>query len=357
MENPDLKYQSLLSDFTNGFYGPAGKEIRQYLSELTKAEMRKPSHIWFFAELPEFKYLDLEFLMKADRLFTKAEKSVQNDVVLSRRVRHARLPVDRSILYLWPGLVQEWVLNGKTADEFPLNHDEYVSRYRKTMQEQIDLRCSPEGNGLDKNAVQNLVNAATTAFEKNQYIPMPFPQEFANLPKDTVFQYPAGSINFHFQAPAKLVKDPDASTGWAVKVEQVPISDKVSSTNDTWDPNIGYRVETGIPAGIDKTKPFDFPMNWGLKNKFSGDQMPNGKPIIAENITASGYHWYKMGSFNIGGNSNVYFFWTRMVRVFFRQSGMHEVWARIKFDGPAFPHGNPSVINSISIDQVVLVKK
>jgi len=355
LENPDQDYQKLLNEFTNGYYGPAGSSVRQYLSELTKAEMRKPSHVWFFAELPEFKYLDSEFLLKADRLFTKAEKSVQNDPVLSRRVRHARLPVDRSILYLWPGLVQEWVLMGKPADTFPLNPDEYMTRYRKTMEEQINLRCTPEGNGLDKSAVQNLVNAATTAFEKNQYIPMPFPQEFSSLPKDRVFQYPAGSVNFHFEAPAKLVKDPDATTGWALKVEQVPISDKVSSTNDTWDPNIGYRVETGIPAGIDKTKPFDFPMNWGVKNKFSGDQIPNGKPIIAENITGPGYHWYKMGSFNIGGNSNIYFFWTRMVRVFFRQSGMHEVWARIKFDGPAFPHGNSSVINSISIDQVVLV--
>jgi hypothetical protein len=34
-----------------------------------------------------------------------------------------------------------------------------------------------------------------------------------------------------------------------------------------------------------------------------------------------------------------------------------EVWARIKFNGPGFPHGKPEEENAISVERVVLVRQ
>jgi hypothetical protein len=34
-----------------------------------------------------------------------------------------------------------------------------------------------------------------------------------------------------------------------------------------------------------------------------------------------------------------------------------DIWARIKFEGPAFPHGQPEDKNAICVERVVLVRK
>jgi len=33
-----------------------------------------------------------------------------------------------------------------------------------------------------------------------------------------------------------------------------------------------------------------------------------------------------------------------------------EIWARIKFEGPGFPHGKPEQKNAIHVERVILIK-
>ena len=78
---------------------------------------------------------------------------------------------------------------------------------------------------------------------------------------------------------------------------------------------------------------------------------------------APGYHWYKLGTLRIMPSTYVYFFWSWIIQfpVDAAVDPDHpdqefEIWARIKFEGPGFPHGKPGETNAISVERVVLVR-
>ena len=69
-----------------------------------------------------------------------------------------------------------------------------------------------------------------------------------------------------------------------------------------------------------------------------------------------------MGEFSIGPSHYVYFFWSWIIQVDIgsawdpaRPDRKYEIWARIKFEGPAFPHGRQDEPNAICVERVVLV--
>jgi len=85
--------------------------------------------------------------------------------------------------------------------------------------------------------------------------------------------------------------------------------------------------------------------------------------IKHEDVSGPGYHWYKLGTFQITPSAYVYFFWSWIIQ--FRVDAVvdpdrpgqeFDVWARVKFEGPGFPHGQPDDANAICVERVVLVK-
>jgi hypothetical protein len=85
--------------------------------------------------------------------------------------------------------------------------------------------------------------------------------------------------------------------------------------------------------------------------------------IRPADVPGPGYHWYKMGPFPIGPSYYVYFFWSWIIQLDVdnvvdpkRPDRKFVVWARIKFEGPAFPHGKPGDKNAICIERVVLTQ-
>ena len=71
-----------------------------------------------------------------------------------------------------------------------------------------------------------------------------------------------------------------------------------------------------------------------------------------------------MGTFTIQPSYYVYFFWSWVIQVDVdcahdpaHPEQRFDVWARIKFEGPGFPHGGADTPNAISIERVVLVKE
>ena len=86
-----------------------------------------------------YTYLDASFVAQAQGIFDRAERRVEGDPVLQRRVRHARLSLDRATLVLWPDLRRE--IAGKAArNGRGVKLETVVDRYRRTWSEQIDLR-------------------------------------------------------------------------------------------------------------------------------------------------------------------------------------------------------------------------
>ena len=99
LEDPHRDERKLLRTFTDGYYGPAGKHIRRYLALRGKAVERRDCSFGFQPTAEEFCYLDLKFVASAQRLFDRAWQRVAARPTLARRVRHARLTLDRAAIH------------------------------------------------------------------------------------------------------------------------------------------------------------------------------------------------------------------------------------------------------------------
>ena len=140
VEDPSRDVDALILDFTDGFYGAAAGTIREYLRERERAARRKPARIRYPVNYTEYRYLTPKFLRRAQALFDRAEKEVDGDPVLLRRLRHARLSLDRATLLRWDEALAAPLRRGQGRGIDP---QRVAERYRRTAAEQIKLRIKP----------------------------------------------------------------------------------------------------------------------------------------------------------------------------------------------------------------------
>lgn len=133
-EDPARNLDSLIRDFTDGFYGPAGETIRRYLSLVERAARRKPPSMRFAMGCEDYGYLDADLLRRSQALFDRAEGQAGDDALLSGRLRRARLSLDRATLRLY---------DPKLAGKRGIDPFVVAQRYRDTAFEQIELRIHP----------------------------------------------------------------------------------------------------------------------------------------------------------------------------------------------------------------------
>ena len=125
LEDPFADYGKLAQTFTDGFYGPGGKYVRQYLTDLEKEAVARKTHCNWNSTPLSLTYLNLGFINHAQQLFDQAEKAVGKDATLLRRVRHARLPLDRASLIVHTRLTSDWLALGKPAGEAPPDRERH----------------------------------------------------------------------------------------------------------------------------------------------------------------------------------------------------------------------------------------
>ncbi|HOW72932.1 MAG TPA: DUF4838 domain-containing protein [Phycisphaerae bacterium] len=332
LEDPHRDYGELVRVFTDGFYGPAGGHVREYLSRLEAAANAKPCHLGMGGTPRAAQYLDLVFVQDAMSILDRAQAAVRDDPMLVRRVRHARLPLDRATLVLFPRLAQAWMAAGGTGDRFPLNRDAIAQRCRATWFEQIEFRLPESQRAAERKAANDEVAALTVrpAF-------VPFPERFRGFPAGTVFDFTADASRNHMDI-AKVVPDAAAESG---------ITTRLELREGDPETNIGrYRL----------------PMPWGLYDPTKKKGVGSAS-VKAEDVAGPGYQWYKMGTFTVTPSCYVYFFWSWIIQIDVDNAvdaanpdRPFEIWARIKFEGPGFPHGKPEDKNAISVERVILVK-
>ena len=339
MEDPYRDYNALLKDFTDGFYGPAGPAIREYLTALQQAQEKAHSFIGMGGAPLNYKHLDVPFLAKAEGIFDRAEKSVATDPVLLRRVRHARLSLDRATVVLYKNLARSDAADvvgrglvprpspqaGYKPPPYTLDRDAIAAREKDTWFTQIDLRVPPGSRAAQKAEAEKEI-AGLLAVRMS----VPLPEQFRNVPKDSVTDY-----------------TPEDFRNWADQAKTVPDTATEVGATDRFE----------IPdAELDKYK---LPMPWGLydvpRKIFVG-----GASIKPEDIPDAGYHWFKLPPFSVGDGHYVYFFWSWNIQCDIAPKGAptdkFDIWAHIKFEGPAFPHGEAGQKNAISVERIVVVK-
>ena len=334
LEDPYQDDQRLLRDFTDGFYGAAGSVVREYLALLGNACDAKGSHISMGTSATGFGYLDAGSVTAAQSLFDEAERRVAADPVRLRRVRHARLSLDRATIVSFKRLVGTWRAQGERPDTFPLDRDAVAARCRSTWDEQIDLRIPESGRSAEK-------RKATEELAKYTSLPVfvPLPEKFRAIPATSVYDFTADQTR-NWRDIVKVVKDSEATAG---------ITNRLQFPTET--------VRDKHP--VEKYK---LPMPWGLYAPATTTFVTSSK-IESSDVPGPGYHWYRMGPHKIGRSYYLYFFWSWIIQLDIdsvvnpgEPDAEFDIWARIKFEGPAFPHGRAEDKNAICVERVVLVK-
>jgi len=90
--NPDCDVEEVIMDFTDGYYGAAGKFIREYLDYEHTVLRRDGIHQNCFPRPNSPMYTD-DFVRESRKIFAKAKEAVQNDEELLHRVETAEMPL------------------------------------------------------------------------------------------------------------------------------------------------------------------------------------------------------------------------------------------------------------------------
>ncbi|MDP4189910.1 MAG: DUF4838 domain-containing protein [Bacteroidota bacterium] len=98
--NPKLNVDSLMNDFLTGYYGKAGKYIKQYITLMKDELLKSKANLWIYANPVESmqNYLRPELMEKYNGLFDKAERAVSTQAEFLSRVKAARLPIKYAML-------------------------------------------------------------------------------------------------------------------------------------------------------------------------------------------------------------------------------------------------------------------
>lgn len=99
--NPDLNFDNLLTEFTNGYYKEAGVYVKKYVDLIHKKIAEDDDFFLFLYGDPSeafSSYLNMDLLKEYSALFDEAEKAVAIQSNVLERVRTARLGIDYAVL-------------------------------------------------------------------------------------------------------------------------------------------------------------------------------------------------------------------------------------------------------------------
>ena len=317
MEDPQRDFAATRVTFLRGYYGAAAPHIGEYLTLLEEGARHTRAHVDWQSPPEAATYLTPEFFRQAEALFNRAEQAVSSDPVKSRRVRHARLALDRTLVYLHARLP---ATDAGLAREVPAA----AERYRRAWQEQVDLRFPPA-----QREARRFEADADSDLWRRQSVAIPLPKRFA-APDLHARDLPGpGSLQAYY---LQTVKDPLAEAGFASCWR---LSD--SDVN---------RYKLPFPCGV-----YDY-----------STKAHTPIEITVAQVSGPGYRWYRLATTALGPQTVAWFTWNWGMQVGLstayrpdQPNRKFEVWASIRFSGPALLPGAAAEPNAVYIERVTLV--
>jgi hypothetical protein len=161
IDDPDRHVAALVQEFTNGYFQQAAPALRRYIAALEAQLAASPAPLRFKRGREDYAWLDAPFLFEAHRLFDKAEKKVVRDPLLLRRVRWARLSLDRATLWRWKLLFGPTHEARGVTDKQALDWETVTQRYRETWYTQIGLKLPAEERAEARSEVDHEIGRLT----------------------------------------------------------------------------------------------------------------------------------------------------------------------------------------------------
>ena len=337
LEDPYQDLDKLVDTFTLFTYGPAAPMVKEYLAALDAAAKAKPSYITGWTSPENYRYLDLDFLTRAEAIFDRAEAAVADrGDGLSDQVRLARLPVDRAVAIKWASLCREHAVGGGTLQTMPLDlRGTILPRIRETVARVATVRL-PEARQAA--TIAKLTDGLDAVAAVNPFAPLP--AQFADIPRERLTDLGPDAFR-RWKNVCKLVPDPDSDTGMIARLDLAAADVEQAER---------YRMlpDAAMPLGVYDTK-----AKKGVKTA----------SIAVADVPGPGYQWYTIKDVPLTPGCYCYLWWSWIIQVDLdsalgeAEAATCDVHVQIKLTGPWFPHGSADEPNRIDVQRVIVVRQ
>lgn len=262
--DPQTNIPGAVAEYCDGYFGPAGKYLKQYIDLMHEVSVRSRAAIWEKTNVDSAMFT-LDFITKADALFAQAESAAANDPAYLRHVRQARMCVDYVIL------VRRKEYADAAAREkagFVLDYENRKARFNKTIEDEKVTQF--------RQAKTIVTGELATMIDMERKDSTP-PEIARNLqPADWVEINDIG-FNRYFDKIV-ITSDPLASDGGTVKMPGdingpfIQLKHHKLPEEGLWDIYADVRVEAEDGAGPDEVAFFignNPPQTGGMGIKFS----------------------------------------------------------------------------------------
>ena len=313
----DRDPEALIALFMDKHYGPAARPMTKFLNALHEAIRTEKASLFYVVNPARPNTLNKEFLAQAHQWLTEARDLTEPGSDYRKRVEKEMI-TPLAVMLLNP----QFQIPGRDA---------MLALYRELRNSRIERYYPPDVQAkLKERLAQDLLD-----FE---IVDIPTPPEFAQVPEKDLrkFAYTKFSkVYLKGDLHDFRVADPDSPVGKAMTAPPTREHDMKTPVNNMFPTRFGVHDPT-----TKKDIAFDIP-------KIPADEK---------------YHWYKVGTFEVGPGTYVHgFFWLMKAdisSVYGLADGVAdfnkwEVWVSAKYTGPAYVKGSTKP-NQIFWDQVIL---
>ena len=225
--DPSRDESAVIDEFLNGYYGKAAPALRQVLD--LYAEKASPAFLSANTEGLDAEWLDLAAMNRATELFQQAENAVEGNPVELARVKWARISLDNQWLRSY-GRYREQADREQIPFLGPQDPEKAAADFASVLR--------PEAKTLGQTWLQLIQilmdrdygyglgeagwNAYFEDFKSRAKPPAPLPEAFRSLPASRVVDMDETRCSIIKSSGAKIVEDPKASNGFAMRVPKAP---------------------------------------------------------------------------------------------------------------------------------------
>ena len=318
MVKPQLPASGEVDKFMQAYYGPATKPMLELYKYLEAKQQELPEQKIISNNARMIPYNSVDFYQTVFKYLKDAEAAV-NVPENKTYLRHVR----REFLLPCLSLLENWNILEKQTSPLPFDRTRLIEQLKLAVADV--LSAYPE-------KIRTKMQATFTAKLNLTANPLPLPEEFSKLPKESVIDMYGEAITGY--GMSTMVTDPDSKTGFGLRLPQ-----------NAFDLH-GTNPKFGIYDPATKT------YGPGLTVEFPPQ---DGK-----------YHLYKLGRYTLI-NSSAYVFchssWFTSIKIgkgYDQTAGdahnTYDVYVSAKFTGPAYINKSKDTENGFWVDRVILVR-
>jgi hypothetical protein len=291
--NPDLDPHTLTQDFIRGYYGAAAPYVQAYRDLIDAASERCDKFVGCYTDCTS-RWLGLEDLNKATRLFDQAQQAVADDPVARERVRRDRLPLD----YTW--LTRYDALRRVAAEK----HLEFLGPQNPQVACETFIRQAKDF-GVEQFAEGRLFAEHINVLQRYSLAPAAPPELCKDLPQtawidlqDCRFRLAGGGLSAivddALASDGKTARMPGDHLEWAVEYH---VSGDVASAGP-WHCYAAVRAEAKAKDGV--------ALQTGIYDENANKYISNRNFSVGE-IVGADYHVVDLGTHELTSTTRLWF--------------------------------------------------